>query len=89
MPPAMYLPKVVKSGVTPSIACMPPSLWREVITSSKISSAPVSEQASRRALRNSRVAGMQPPEPSMGSTSTAPNCGPSARICAAAPAASL
>ncbi len=40
IPPARYLPNVVRSGCTPDRSCTPPELIRDVITSSKINSAP-------------------------------------------------
>ena len=45
MPPARYLPSVVRSGVMPSRACTPPALIRDVITSSNTSRAPVASHA--------------------------------------------
>ena len=57
MPPPMYLPSVVRSGMTPSCACRPPRDRREVITSSKTSSAPQSSARRRRPCRNCGRAG--------------------------------
>ncbi len=56
------------SGAMPSRACCPPADMRLVITSSKTSTAPLRSAASRRACRNAASAGMQPPEPIIGST---------------------
>jgi len=67
----MYFPSVVRSGQIPSRACRPPGPVREVITSSKINRMPASRVAARSATRNSGVAGMQPPDPIMGSRMTA------------------
>ena len=71
MPPAIYFPSVVRSGVTPRSFCSPPEECLLVITSSKISRMPASRVAARSATRNSGVAGMQPPEPIIGSRMTA------------------
>ena len=51
-PFAMALPSTVRSGSTPSSPCAPPGPTRNpVITSSKISTVPVSSQSSRTAAR--------------------------------------
>ena len=52
----------------PCTSCNPPGASREVITSSKISKAPVSFASARSPARNSRSAGMQPVVPCIGST---------------------
>jgi hypothetical protein len=75
--------------VRPRAPCRPPGARREVITSSKISSAPVSAVASRRAQRNSDDAGIQPLEPIIGSTITQANSSPAARMASRAASASL
>ncbi len=76
IPPPKYLPSVVRSGTRPSSAWRPPIDRREVITSSSTSSAPHSSASTRRPCRNSGVPGMQPPEPSIGSTRMAASSGP-------------
>ena len=68
----------------------PPGARREVITSSKISTAPVSPASARRSARNSALAGMQPLPPSIGSTRIAARVGAVRRDqCARPPAMSL
>ena len=77
-PPPKYLPSVVRSGLSPSSACRPPKDRRDVITSSRISSAPVSSASARSPSRKAGSPGMQPPEPSKGSTrmaASSPRCG--------------
>ena len=71
MPPPIYLPNVVRSGFTPCTDCSPPGARREVITSSKISSAPIRVVAARNACRYAGSAWMQPPPPIIGSRITA------------------
>jgi hypothetical protein len=85
----MYFPSVVTSGRMPSRACRPPDPVRDVITSSKISSAPACRVVSRSTDRNAGSPGMHPPEPSMGSTSTHARLPACSRTRAHAPAASL
>ena len=67
IPPPIYLPKLVRSGFTPRTDCSPPGASREVITSSRISSAPAFVAASRSACRNAGSAAMHPPPPIIGS----------------------
>ena len=55
IPPARYLPSVVRSGITPVRACTPPALIRDVITSSKISSDPVVSHASAQRCEERRA----------------------------------
>ena len=88
-PPARYLPSVVMSGVMPSSSWAPPSARRDVITSSKISTAPASAVSRRSVARNAGSPGMQPPDPSIGSTSTQATSVPLAANSASAAATSL
>src|SRR4051794_3756685 len=61
MPPPMILPRVVRSGVTPNIACAPPRPTRKpVITSSKTSSAPWRSVTWRSCSRKPGVGAMTP-----------------------------
>ncbi len=71
-PPPKILPKTVMSGNTLKNCCAPPGeSLNPVMTSSKTSKAPFSEHSSLNAFKNSFSAGMQPPAPSTGSTTTA------------------
>ena len=70
-PPPKYFPKVVISGLILSNSCNPPPELREVITSSKIKQTPLSCVAFLIDFKNSMLAGIHPPLPSIGSTSTA------------------
>ena len=70
MPPPIYFPSVVRSGLMPRTCCSPPGDRRDVITSSRISSAPTCVVASRSIARNSGAAAMQPPPPIIGSRIT-------------------
>ena len=84
MPPPIYFPNVVRSGLMPRTCCRPPGDSRDVITSSRISSAPTLVVASRSMLRNSGAAAMQPPPPIIGSRITSARsaacCSISARV---------
>ena len=62
---------------------------RDVITSSNTRNAPTSCAASRRACRKAGVAGMQPPPPTIGSSTTAASVSAWAWMAATAPSASL
>ena len=80
---------VIRSGVTPPTPWYPAGPRREVITSSKISTIPNSAVSARSMARNSGRAGMQPPEPVIGSISTAASRSLCARINSAVASVSL
>src|SRR5829696_4522815 len=65
-PPPTYFPYVVMSAVAPSSAARPERPWRDVITSSAMQTAPSSRTAANIRVRNSGLAVMQPPAPSIG-----------------------
>ena len=89
IPPPRYLPSVVMSGTTPKRAWAPPGCKRDVITSSKISTLPCCVHSLRSASRKPGSAGMQPPDPCTGSTTTQAIAAPAAANAASIPGMSL
>ena len=88
-PPPMYLPKVLMSGCTPSKSNIPLVPWREVMTSSAMVTAPTVCARANTCWANFSLAGTQPPEPSIGSITTAANDAACSSITARALAVSL
>ena len=67
-PPPSTLPRIVRSGVTPSCSCAPPRATRKpVITSSSTSSAPDESHSSRSSSRKPLRAGTRPMFAAIGS----------------------